>query len=215
MCAAAGKNRGKAIAPYVVLHGEKKGAEPPAPINSSPFNSSQSRSMPLRGTGSCVFPLENGTMGNLAETGLPFAFLLAVAALVVGVCALIDTATRHRRFPNWFMATRAFSAPSTSQANPRWKLCYYRDTPEHKLMDRRIAVATDGLLVRDHSPFVFPRPHTILIPWASLSNPKEVTIPLYYLRLWRRGVQLEVDGTDMTIVVSKEMWPDVERNLLA
>jgi hypothetical protein len=83
-------------------------------------------------------------------------------------------------------------------------------------MGRNIAVATDGLLVREGpSPFGFPRPRTILIPWASLSNPKEVTIPLYYLRLWRHGVALEVEGTNMTIVVSKDIWPDVQRNLVA
>lgn len=55
-------------------------------------------------------------MDGLAETGLVLAVLLAIAALVVGVCDLIDTATRHREFPNWFMATRTFGAPTTSYA---------------------------------------------------------------------------------------------------
>ncbi len=141
------------------------------------------------------------------------SILLLMVGTVVAACAFIDAATRFRRFPNWSKATRASSVPHIDRSALAWQECYYRDEPGRELMNRRISVASEGLLVRDHSPFVFPRPRTILIPWTSLSNPKEVTIPLYYLRLWRHAVELEVKGTKMTIVVSKQIWHEVQRNV--
>lgn len=137
--------------------------------------------------------------------------LVASGAVVTG----IDALTRHRRFPNWFTAARTFPAPPKTRTKPRWRLCYYRDAPGHRLVERQIAVAPDGLLVRDCSSFVFPKLRTILVPWTSLSNPKEVTLPFSVGFLWRRCIQLEVKGTNMIILVRKAIWFDIQRNLAA
>lgn len=142
----------------------------------------------------------------LGVLGIAIVFLMAV-------CAAIDTATRRRRFPNWFEATRTFPAPCNAHAATGWNLSFCRDRPGGMLRDIRIAVVSGGLLVRDLSPFLFPRPRTMMIPWGFLSNPKELTIPRYFLRLRRHAIELQVGDTQFTVVLTEDVWASVQQEL--
>ena len=83
---------------------------------------------------------------------------------------------------------------------------FVRNKPGSTLCNYKINPTEEGLFVREHLPYFFLRPRTMFVPWDAFFNPTVVRVPWYATLRENERIELKVNGAQITIVVTKDVW---------
>jgi len=145
---------------------------------------------------------------------MPVIGVLVGACIITSITALSMSCVLLRSMaPNWLKSTRSLPVPRNVGKRSGWKSAAFRDSAERQwTVPCYVRHSEEGVLVRDlwygasYSWVLFPKFHTMFIPWAACSNPRE---PWGHWSqeaiLKRRFVEFDVNGQQFSILLDPRM----------